>query len=137
MAHDCSITQSLLVAQKEMFREAANRGFTHKVIHSHTKLSLSVIGQYSRGETAISGPSLIKMMGIFPYDLISLLFPGNAQLVEAPAEMNHDDFFELARDYFDAKVRAHRADSPAGAEICPKTEKPDLDAKAQRLKVAG
>lgn len=136
MAHDCKITQSLLEAQKEMFREAGNRGFTHKVIHSRTKLSLSIIGQYSRGETAMSGPSIIKMIGLIPLDLISLLYPSNIQIVEASDEIDHDAFCEMARDYFDAKVKAHRADSPAGPAICPVQEQPDLDVRATRLRSA-
>ena len=52
MAHDCTITDALKRRQSAMFLEAANRGVTHKVVHYETGLSLSIIGQYARGETA-------------------------------------------------------------------------------------
>ena len=119
MAHDCTITQQLLQRQQDMFLEAANRGHTQKAIHYATKLSLSVIGQYARGETALSGPSIMKLQKTLGEQLISMLFDDNLQLVDAPAEMNHDAVVQAAHDYMTAKSAAHHPDSPGGRDIAP------------------
>lgn len=117
MLRDCAITVALKRAQVTMFREAEKIGLTHKVIHFDTNISLSSIGEYSRGETAMSGPAIIKMVGVIPDKLLSLLLPDGRQIVQAPSEINHDEIAPAMRDYLRAKDDAHHPESEAGRDI--------------------
>lgn len=56
----------------------------------------------------------------------------NQLAVVAPEELDFDDLCDLARDFVDAKVAAHRADSPMGPAIAP-CEQTELHGKALRL----
>ena len=119
MAYDCAITQALLRRQQDMFLEAANRGVTHKAIHYQTKLSLSVIGQYARGETAMSMPSMLKIMTVVGNELVSMLLDDGDAIVNVPDGLDHDGLADSFRDYLREKDHAHHPDSPAGREIAP------------------
>lgn len=122
MSRDCVIAAGVKRAQQTMFREAERLGITHKVIHYDTGgdiggLSLSAIGQYARGESAMGLPSFVKLIGVVPADLLSLLLPDGFQIVRAMRDVDHDAAAEAARDYLSAKDRAHHPDSPGGREI--------------------
>lgn len=71
-----------------------------------------------------------------PADLLSLLVPDGWLMVKVPEAVDHDTLSQLAQDYLDTKLAAHRHDSPAGPAICPDLEKPDLDGKVARLRAA-
>ncbi|MGX7895499.1 hypothetical protein [Tsuneonella sp. HG222] len=111
--------QALLRQQQTVFRLAATKGVTQKVIHLETGLSVSVIGQYARGETAMSAASLIKMIGVIPDELLSLLLPDGRAIVSMPSEINHDEICEWAEKFAARKMAAHREDSPMGPVIAP------------------
>lgn len=81
----CNIAQALKRKQITVFNEAGKRGISHKIIHFDTGLSLSAIGQYARGEHAISGPSLVKLLGVIPGDLLSVLLPDGWR-IEGPGK---------------------------------------------------
>lgn len=135
MATDCAITAAMKRAQETMFRKAAERGLSQKVIAADTGLSLTIIGQYARGETAMGGPSIIKMFGVIPDDLLSLLLPDGRIIVRAPHGIDHDALCDWAEGYVATKTKAHRADSPMGPEIadCERTE---LDSKVAAFPVS-
>jgi hypothetical protein len=89
MAVDSAISDRLKHRQRVMFRAAADRGFSQKVIHFDTGLSLSVIDEYARGETAMGGPSILALASLpeFPAELISLLFDGTGRaVIDEPAD---------------------------------------------------
>ena len=69
--------------QVVMFRAAAKQGFSQKIIHFDTGMSLSVIDEYARGVTCMGGPAILALAGLkdFPSDLISLLFDGTGRIV--------------------------------------------------------
>lgn len=140
MQRDCTIAASVKRAQQTMFREAEKIGITHKVIHfdtggDHGGLSLSAIGQYARGESAMGLPSLVKLIGVVPANLLSLLLPDGFQIVRVPEGIDHDKLAELASDYLTTKNAAHHPASEAGRDLGP-GEQAALGAKAVCLKVA-
>lgn len=53
-----------------------------------------------------------------------------------PVGIDLDAIDDNCGDFRAAKARAHHESSPAGRDICPETELPDLIEKAARLKVA-
>ncbi len=135
MHHECGITQRLLRRQKTMFRIAALDGWSQTLIAQRAGLSPSSVGEYARGATTISGPSFMKLAEVLPDELLSLLIPSGKHIVSAPDELDHDALGDLARDYVDAKVKAHRADSPMGPEIAP-CEDAALRSKVTQLRAA-
>src|SRR5688572_10990406 len=85
MARDCMITARMCRNQRTMFRLAESQhGFTQKSIHLETGMSLSAIGQYARGETAMSGPAIYKLATVkdFPSELLSMLLDGTNRHIE-------------------------------------------------------
>ena len=135
VAYDCAITQALLQRQKDMFRIAASKGHSQAALCALTGLSASVMGQYARGETALSGPSILKLLNVLPESIVSMLLPDGALIVRTPDEMNHDDFEDCCREFVATKGAAHHVDSPGGREIAP-CEDNVLRMAAARVKAA-
>lgn len=133
MNHDCTITQQLLQRQKDLFRIAANAGHTHKAIAGKTGLSLSAIGQYSRGETAVSGPTIIKLRHCLGPSLVSLLFDDGDYLIEGAGEFDYDTFAQGCISYAAAHAAARHPEGPGGVAIIP-AEQTDLDDHAAPLR---
>lgn len=136
MAHDCSITAQLKRRQSAMFLEASNRGITHKVVHYETGLSLSIIGQYARGETAMGGPAMLKVRQVVGAELFSMLLDDGDYLVEADETIDHDDLAAGCMDYAMAHARARHPNSPAGIDIAD-CEREDLNGRAANLRAVG
>ncbi len=136
MAHDCSITQALLTRQKSMFGKAAEAGYSHKVLHADTGLSLSIIGQYARGETAMSGPSILKMRRVVGPSLISILFDDGDYLIPGAGEMDYDTLASGCIAYAATHAQARHPASPGGVEIVD-CERSELDGKVAYLPIAG
>lgn len=135
MSHDDNITVQTKRTQQTVFREAQARGLTLKVISIDSGLGYTTIQSYARGEAAMSLPALVKLIGVIPADLLSMLLPDGWQIVAVPEDIDHDELAEIARDYVGTKHDAHRADSPDGPLIAPCEDKA-LRAKAARLTVA-
>lgn len=123
MASDCAITHRLLSRQRTMFRLAASQhGFSQKVIHLETGMGVTTIGQYARGETAMSGPAIIKLSSIkdFPAALLSdLLFDDLPRCVVNVGgdDGDHDTAAEHCDNVASLVRRARSPNSPAGVEI--------------------
>lgn len=135
MNRDCTITAALKRSQVTMFREAKALGITASVIHYDTGgdnggISLSTIGQWSRGESAMGLEMLIRLVGIIPDKLLSLLLPDGRLIVRVPNEIDHDEADRAMREYVDAKAAAHHPESEAGRDIGPGED------KALRVKLA-
>jgi len=75
MSHDDNITARTKRTQQTVFREAQARGLTLKVIAIDSGLGYTTIQSYARGEAAMSLPALVKLIGVIPADLLSMLFP--------------------------------------------------------------
>ena len=133
MAYDCAITQALLQRQKDMFRIAAARGHSQAALCAHTGLSASVMGQYARGETAVSGPTLLKLLAVLPTELMSLLLDEGHCIVEKPVGIDYDSFADGCHAFLKRKSEAHREDSPAGRDLS-ECEQADLADRAVRLR---
>lgn len=134
----CAIAHRLKAKQRTMFRLAErDHSITHKVVHLETGMSLSAIGEYARGETAMSGPAIIKLASMedFPAELLSLLFDGtnrhiaNGEDDDSCLDTLGDEADELARDV----RRARQPSSPGGTEIVD-IEEAAIRRKAERLR---
>lgn len=136
MQRDCTITDALKRRQSAMFLEAANRGVTHKVVHYETGLSLSIIGQYARGETAMGMAAALKIRSVVGAELFSMLFDDGDYLVEASGDIDHDDLAHGCIQYAAAHARARHPDSPAGVEIAD-CERDTLNGHAAKLQAVG
>ncbi len=132
MSHDDNIGVRQKRVQQTIFREAANRGSTLKVIALDSGLGYTTVQSYARGEALMSIGSLFKLVGVIPDDLLSMLLPEGRQIVQLPDDLDHDAISDLAADYLTAKAAAHKADSPAGVDIAP-CERAALDAKIIHL----
>ena len=123
MSHDCAITQRLKRRQKTMFRKAeSEHGFTHKEIHFSTGMSLSAIGQYARGETAMSGPAMLKLADWkeFPAALLSILFSGTDRIVCDEGDGgDHTEYAAHCIDFTAHYAAARHPESEAGSDIGP------------------
>lgn len=139
MVDVCTHTIQLKKRQTKMFAAAEKLGHTVKNIATDLGLkSPTIVYQYARGETAMSGPAIMKAKVAFGKDygaLISMLFDDNLQLVDAPEEMDHEEVDQACRDYSDTKAEFHREDSECGPAIGP-TEDKVLRGKGTKLQVA-
>lgn len=136
MAHDCTITAQLLQRQQTMFRKAAELGFSQKVIHADTGLSTSIIGQYARGETAMSGPSILKVRRAIGPALVSILFDDGDYLVPGGADMDYDTLAGGCIAFAAEHAKARHPASPGGVDIVD-CERETLDASIAYLPVRG
>lgn len=135
MCRDDDISERQKAAQERIFRLAQrDYGLTIKAISLDSKLHHNTISDYANGRSVMSIASLFRLIGIIPDELLSLLLPEGRQIVQAPDDIDHEWLCDKAREYVDAKVKAHREDSPAGPNICPFNERPDPDAKAASLR---
>ncbi len=138
MNRDCTITAGLKRAQVSMFNAAKQRGITATVIHYDTGgknggISLSTIGQWSRGESAMGLEMLIRLIGVIPDEILSLLLPDGHRIVPAPETIDHDELARLALDLAAEHAAARHPDSEHGVEIGP-NEHNRLTAKATHLR---
>jgi hypothetical protein len=126
MAYDCGETQGALSAQSLMFRLAVrDHGITHKMIHLSTRMSLSSIGEYSRGETVMGLVALRKLsqMKEFPSNLLSLLLGGtDRHIVDGDDDAELDTLGENADAVATEVRRARHPQSPGGVDIVPEEE---------------
>lgn len=135
MNRDCTITAALKRQQVTMFAAAKARGITASVIHWDTGgdnggISLSTIGQWSRGESAMGLEMLIRLIGIIPDDLLSILLPDGKSIVTDPTG-DHDGFAAKCIDFAAAHAAARHPASEAGIEIGPGEHKSLTAKRAQ------
>lgn len=133
----CRITAGLLAAQQTMFRLAErDHGITQKLVHLETDMSVSAIGQYARGETAMGGPAILKLarMKQFPSELLSLLFEGTDRHVADDSDLEPDfDALGLEATDLGREVQQARSpSSPGGTNIVP-IEKEAIRNRARRV----
>lgn len=135
MASDCAIAHRLRRRQKTMFRMAANEGFSQKVIHSHTGLSLTSLSEYSRGLTSMSGEAIMKLAEWpdFPSDVLTILFAGTGRELHDEGDGEDDAFHALGRE--GAHYLAEKADAEADGVVTP-IEKSKLKRRAKRIEAA-
>jgi hypothetical protein len=118
--HDDNIVARQKAEQERVFRLAQrDHGLTLKAISLDSKLGYTTVQSYAKGEAVMSIASLFKLVGVIPDELLSLLLPEGRVIVQAPAEIDHDEIAEAVQDYLATKERAHRPDSPAGRDIAP------------------
>ncbi len=135
MAADCAITNRLRRRQKTMFRIAANDGFSQKVIHDHTGMSLTSLSEYARGLTTMSGEAILKLAEWrdFPAEVLTILFNGTGrELTDEGAQPEGGELDALGRE--GAHYLAEKADAEADG-IVTTIEKGRLKKRARRIAI--
>lgn len=136
MAADCAITNRLRRRQKTMFRLAASEGFSQKIIHDHTGMSLTSLSEYARGLTTMSGDAIMKLAEWrdFPADILTTLFAGTGREVRDEGSDPVDGALnELGRE--GAHFLAEKADAEADG-VVDLSEKRKLKRRAARVEAA-
>lgn len=124
--------------QERIFRIAARQGLTLKAISLDAQIPYNTLRNYAghNGETAeMPVGALVKLVGVIPDELLSLLLPDGRLIVQAPSEIDHDAACEAMRAFVDEKERAHHPASECGREIGP-SEDAALRAKLTLVRAA-
>jgi hypothetical protein len=117
-SHVDNIVARQKTEQERVFRLAQrDHSLTLKAISLDSGIGYTTIQSYAKGEAVMSIASLFKLIGVIPDELLSLLLPEGRVIVQAPAEINHDEIAPAMRDYLKCKDDAHHPDSEAGREI--------------------
>lgn len=118
---DDEISQQTRKTQKKIFRLAKfNNGLTRKVIAADSGIPYSTLGGYEKGTVIMPITAVVRLVGIIPDDLLSLLFAPSDRHLERDEEDEDsalDDLGDVA-DEVARKVReARHPKSPGGVEI--------------------
>lgn len=133
-SHDDKIVSRQKSTQERVFRLATrDHGLTLKAISLDAGIGYTTVQSYAKGQAVMSIASLFRLVGVIPDDLLSLLLPEGRRIVALPEELDHDALCDLAADYVETKMAAHKADSPMGPEIAP-CEDDTLRGKAVKLR---
>lgn len=136
----CDRTTIVKRAQLVIRSELDRRGYQMKVVAADANIHPNTLGSYFPADrnadpAQIPMGAVYALIGAIPADLLSLLLPDGWHLVEAPADIDHDDLAAGCIDYASAHARARHPDSPGGVDIVD-CEDSDLKGRAARLKVA-
>ncbi len=120
MPANWSITEQVKDRQKRVFRIASDPtryGLTRKAISADSGIGYDSICDYANGLTEMPVSALVKLIGVIPDELLSLLLPDGHVIVRAPDEIDHDQIAEAMTDWLATKNAAHHPESPAGRDI--------------------
>ena len=134
-SHDDNIVLRQKRETARVFSLCQRDGIVLKAIAMDSGIGYTTIQSYARGEAVMSIASLFRLIGVIPDEYLSILLPEGRHIVAAPDDIDHDALCDLATDYVDTKMAAHKADSPDGVAIS-ECENAALIGKATRLKVA-
>lgn len=135
MSNDCEITTQLRQAQADMFRVAMDPrryGKSMKSIAALSGIPYETLRTYASGAATMPITALVKLCGVLPADLLSVLLPGEFRIVEARTELDHADLAAKAGDYAMTYMAARDPNSECGTEIGPR-EAAALSSKAASL----
>lgn len=135
MRTNWTITERVRERQKLVFRLACDPtryGMTKKAISADSDIGYDSICDYANGETEMSLSALVRLIGVLPNELLSLLLPEGQAIVQVPDNIDHDALCEAMQDYLTEKAKTHRPDSPAGRDIAD-CERETLDSKVVHL----
>lgn len=123
--------------QRRVFRIATDPmryGLPVKVIAADSGIPESTLRTYADGSSAMSLHAFVKLIGVLPDDLLSLLLPETRQLVPVAKGSDHDALAANCLDYAARYAAARHPNSPGGVDI-DLVEAADLDATATKLGV--
>ena len=115
----CEITQAVEAGQLAMFRLAErNHGLSLKILSLESGIPHGPLRSYAQG-TAMPVSALVKLSGVIPNELISLMLdPGGKVLADAEQdETDIDDLARAAVDILQRYVSARHPDGPGGIRI--------------------
>ena len=112
----------VLEAQQDIFRLACRDcGLTLKAISDKANIPYQNVKLYAGGHNAMPIVALLKLRGVIPDSLLSLVFaPVEAQIVSTMcADDDHDTAADRCDNVASLVRKARHPDSPAGVEIAP------------------
>lgn len=124
--------------QVAMFREAARRGITRKMVQFDGGFSESTVRSWADGshEMPISALERLAETGALPLDLLSMLLGDGFELVSAGAgELGHAALAGAAATFLGDFAAASHPASECGAAVGPR-ESSRLAARAASLRMA-
>ncbi len=139
----CKQSDMMRDRQRTIRKQLDARGVSLKAVSFDSGIPYSTLCTYFPGNErgfAEKKPAempvgaFYSLFGAIDDDLLNLLLPEGYAVVQVPRGIDYDAISELARDFIDAKDRAHHPESEAGRDIGP-NEEADLGAKVVRLKV--
>lgn len=123
MARDCDISHNTKSMQERIFRLAQRDfGLNLTAIHADSGIPYSTLRSYAghSGEPSeMPVSALVRLIGVIPDHLLSLLLPDGRMIVRVPQELNHDEACDAMQEYLTDKAHAHRPDSECGPAIGP------------------
>lgn len=136
MATDDRISLLVREAQRRIFRLAErDHGLTFKAVSLDSGIAYNSIRGYASGETIMSIPTMLRLVGVIPDSLLShLLDPVGRHLAENETDDgDHDSLATNCIDFAARHAQARHPQSPAGVEIAP-CEDDDLRAARTQLR---
>jgi hypothetical protein len=134
-----TITEQVKDRQKLVFRLACDPsryGMTKKAISADSTIGYDSLCDYANGETEMSLSALVRLIGVLPNELLSLLLPEGQAIVAVPDEVDHDQLADAVAEYLAVKNAAHGPESPAGRDISD-CEKQKLNTTVVHLPLKG
>ena len=122
--------------QRRVFRVATDPmryGLTLKVIAFDSGIPDSTLRTYADGTTAMPLFAFVKLCGVLPDELLSLLLPDTRAIVTVEAGGCPDTFARHCIDFTSTLAAARHPDSPAGVDL-DLTERADLASVKARVK---
>lgn len=139
MATNNDISHTTKATQERIFRIAQRQGLTFKAISLDSGIPYSTLRGYAghSGEPCeMPVSALVRLIGVVPDELLSLLLPDGHAICRVPDKLDHDEIADAFADYLHTKNAAHHPDSPAGRDIAD-CERDALDAKVVQLPIKG
>lgn len=138
MAHDDVISRRVREAQARVFRVACDPmrfGLTLKLIAIDAGLPYSTLRGYAHGETEMPLSALVRLCGVLPAELLSVLLPDGWAISPAADEVCPDTLAMACSDFTRAHAEARHPASEDGCAISP-AEAETLRARRAGLGVA-
>ena len=122
--------------QRRVFRIATDPlryGLTIKVIAFDSGIPDSTLRTYADGSTAMSLHAFVKLVGVLPDELLSLLLPESRILAPVAKAGDHDTFAAHCLDYAATYAAARHPNGPGGTDI-DLAEAADLEASKAKVR---
>lgn len=120
MAHDDVISRRAREAQARMFRVACDPlrfGLTLKLIAMDAGIPYSTLRGYAAGETEMPVSALVRLCGVLPGELLSVLLPEGWAIAREADEVCHDSLAMACSDFTRSHAEARHPASEAGCDI--------------------
>lgn len=122
------VSEIMRERQRGVRREMNRRGIAPKVVMADAQMHSSTFFSYFPDPEGKAVPAVMPMSALYqiiagnalPLDIVSMLLPSGALVVQVPEEVDHDAVCDAMQNYLKVKAAAHRPESECGPAIGPK-----------------